>query len=288
MKRVFLLAHPAGHSLSPALHNAAFAATGLKAHYEARDVAPEDLAEAVAALRAPDVLGANVTIPHKPAVLPLMDTLTVTAEAIGAVNTIVNREGELLGHNTDAAGFLRALQEDAGLELSGTTALLLGAGGAARAVVYALLSAGVERVQIYNRTVDKARALAADFGALGRVEVLSEQALPKAVRQTQLLVNTTSVGMERGGVNPDVSPLPEGVLPQNGFVCDLVYRPEHTRLLQDAAAAGLLTQNGLPMLVYQGAAAFQRWTKCAAPLEVMMTAARGALAHSPSRASKSG
>ena len=256
MKRVYLLAHPAGHSVSPAMHNAAFAASGVAARYEARDVAPGDLAEAVAALRAPGVLGANVTIPHKLDVLPLMDALTKAAEAVGAVNTVVNRAGELLGHNTDALGFLRALREAAGLEVKGTAPVVLGAGGAARAVVYALLSAGVDLVQVYNRTPEKAHALAADFGALGRTEVLGEAALPEAVRRAHLLVNTTSVGMERGGVNPDLSPLPEGVLPQNGFVCDLVYRPERTRLLQDALAAGLATQNGLPMLVYQGAEAF--------------------------------
>ena len=288
MKRVYLLAHPAGHSVSPAMHNAAFAALGVAARYEARDVAPGDLAEAVAALRAQGVLGANVTIPHKLDVLPLMDTLTKAAEAVGAVNTVVNRAGELLGHNTDALGFLRALREAAGLEVKGTAPVVLGAGGAARAVVYALLSAGVDLVQVYNRTPEKAHALAADFGALGRTEVLGEAALPEAVRRAHLLVNTTSVGMERGGVNPDLLPLPEGVLPQNGFVCDLVYRPERTRLLQDAAAAGLATQNGLPMLVYQGAEAFRRWTACAAPLGVMFAAARAELAHSPSRASNSG
>ena len=278
------------------MHNAAFEALSFDARYEAHDVRPEDLAERVASLRSPGVLGANVTIPHKLAVLPLVDTLTEAAEAVGAVNTLINREGTLLGHNTDAAGFLRALQEDGGFEMAGTSALLLGAGGAARAVVYALLSAGVERVQVYNRTLAKARALAADFSAdfgadfsaVGNVEVVSEEALPEAVRRTSLLVNTTSVGMERGGVNPDTSPLPAGVLPQNGFVCDLVYRPERTRLVQDAHAAGLRTQNGLPMLVYQGAEAFQCWTDRAAPLEVMFGAARAALAHSPSRANKPG
>ncbi len=287
MKRVFLLAHPAGHSVSPAMHNAAFAALGIEARYEARDVAPADLSEVVAFLRTPDVLGANITIPHKLAVLPLLDTLTDAAVAVGAVNTVVDR-GRLLGHNTDASGFLRALREDAGFELAGATAVVLGAGGAARAAVYALLRAGVARLHIYNRTSDKARALATDFGTLGEVGVLGEETLPEAVRRADLLVNTTSVGMERGGVDPDASPLPAGVLPETGLVCDLVYRPERTRLLRDAHAAGLQTQNGLPMLVYQGAEAFRCWTGRNAPTGVMFGAARSALAHSPSRESKPG
>lgn len=270
------------------MHNAVFEALGGSAHYEARDVAPENLAEVVASLRDPAVLGANVTIPYKLEVLPLMDGLTNAAEAIGAVNTIVNRQGRLLGHNTDASGFLRALQEDAKLSLSGTTAVMLGAGGAARAVAYALLGAGIMRLQIYNRTAERAEGLAADFESFGRVEVLNEVDLAEAVHQADLLVNTTSAGMERNGLNPDVSPLPAGVLPRDGFVCDLVYRPERTRLLKDAEMRGLRTQNGLPMLIYQGAEAFHCWTGRVAPVQVMLSAARAALAHKPSRARKSG
>lgn len=267
------------------MHNAAFEAVGVNAHYEARDVAPENLAEVVASLRDPAVLGANVTIPYKLEVLPLMDSLTNSAEAIGAVNTIVNRQGRLLGHNTDASGFLRALQEDAKLSLSGATVVMFGAGGAARAVAYALLGAGIARLQVYNRTAERAEGFAADFGTL---EVLAEADLAEAVHQADLLVNTTSAGMERNGLDPDVSPLPAGVLPRDGFVCDLVYRPERTRLLKDAEASGLRTQNGLSMLVYQGAEAFHCWTGRTAPVEVMLAAARAALAHKPSRARKSG
>ena len=277
MKRVYLLAHPAGHSLSPVMHNAAFEVLGFEAHYQAHDVLPGDLAEAVADLRDLGVLGANVTIPYKLSVLPLLDELTDAARAVGAVNTIINREGNLLGHNTDVGGFLRALREDGRLELKNTTAVLLGAGGAARAVVCALLGAGVARLQLYNRTSEKARALATDFATLGQIEVLSEASLAAAVRQADLLVNTTSVGMERGGVNPDVSPLPESVLPETGFVCDLVYRPERTRLLKDAELKGLRTQNGLAMLVYQGAESFDCWTEREAPVQVMVRAARAAL-----------
>ena len=270
-KTVFLLAHPAGHSLSPAMHNAAFEQLGLAAHYEALDVPPDAVEEAVGSLRNADCYGANVTVPHKLAVIPFMDELTEAAEAVGAVNTIVNTDGKLLGNNTDASGFLRALRGGLDESLVEKTAVMLGAGGAARAVTYALLSENV-RVRVYNRTVEKAQALAEDFEALGDISVLDEGGLEPAVQTADLLVNTTSVGMARGGVDPETSPLPSDVLPSEGFVCDLVYRPAKTKLLRDAEAAGLLVQNGLPMLVYQGAEAFERWTGREAPVEVMFQA----------------
>ena len=270
--KVFLLAHPAGHSLSPVMHNAAFEQLGIAAHYEALDVPPDVLEETVNALRNADCYGANVTVPHKLAVVPFMDELTEAAKAIGAVNTIINMNGKLLGHNTDASGFLRALREGWGEFLTGKTAVMLGAGGAARAVAYALLSENV-RVRVHNRTVEKAQALVAAFEALGDISVLDE-GLESAVRTADLLINTTSVGMARGGVDPKTSPLPAGVLPSSGFVCDLVYRPAKTKLLRDAEAAGLATQNGLPMLVYQGAEAFERWTGREAPVEVMFQVLR--------------
>ena len=272
MKRAFLLAYPAGHSLSPAMHNAAFAQLGILARYEALEVAPDALAAAVAALRRPEVYGANVTIPHKVAVMPLLDELSEEARRIGAVNTIVNRDGRLMGCNTDAAGFLRALREDGGFEPAGVSAVVLGAGGAARAVAYALLQAGVSRLALYNRTPSAAQALAAWLERGAKVEVLEPSALPEAVRASQLLVNATSVGMAQPGEASARSPLEPGLLPREGFVCDLVYRPAQTRLLREAAAAGLRVQNGVPMLVYQGAEAFRHWTGQAAPVQVMRAA----------------
>ena len=269
--KVFLLAHPAGHSLSPTMHNAAFERLGIAAHCEARDVPPDAVEQTVSSLRSADCYGANVTVPHKLAVIPFLDRLTEAAESIGAVNTIVNENGKLLGHNTDASGFLQALREGAGFELSGRTAVMLGAGGAARAVAYALLKEGVT-VCVYNRTFEKAQTLTEEFGTLGNIDVLEEGGLEPAVQAADLLVNTTSVGMVRGGVDPETSPLPAGVLPSNGFVYDLVYRPAKTKLLRDAEAAGLVIQNGLPMLVYQGAEAFERWTGQEAPVETMFRA----------------
>lgn len=276
-RRALLLAWPAGHSLSPAMHDAAFRELGIAARYEAREVPPEGLAEAVAELRGPGVLGANVTVPHKEAVLALLDGLEPEAAAIGAVNTIVRADGGLRGANTDGAGFLRALRQDAGFDPAGAEVLLLGAGGAARAVAHALLGAGAARVGLHNRTPERAAALAAAFAERGELRVLEAGELSGGLERADLLVNTTSVGMARGGRDPDVSPLPAGLLPRRALVVDLVYRPARTRLLREAEAAGLPTQNGLPMLVYQGAEAFERWTGRAAPVAVMRAAAEAAL-----------
>lgn len=275
MKRALLLAGTASYTLSPAMHNAAFRALGLEGEYEALGLSEEALSGAVRGLRSAAFYGANVTIPHKLAVLPLLERLDGAAQAVGAVNTIVNREGVLEGHNTDASGFLRALQEDAGFDPAGREVVLLGAGGSARAVAYALLRAGVGRLGLYNRTPERALALAAAFSPYGPIEALGGGQLGGRVREAALLVNTTSVGL--AGEQEGASPLPPGVLPRD-MVCDIIYRPAQTKLLQDAAAAGLRVQNGLPMLVYQGAEAFTLWTSRAAPVAVMRAAAEAALA----------
>lgn len=271
-----LLAHPAGHSISPAMHAAAFAALGLEHRYRAVDVAPARLAEAVARLREPCMLGANVTIPHKEAVLALMDSLTPAARAIGAVNTVVPVGRALEGDNTDAEGFLAALTER-GIDPVGADCVVLGAGGAARAVVWALAGVGA-RVQIHNRNEARARALQDAMVPFGCVSLLESGQREHAVRGCALLVNTTSVGMQGATAG---SPLPEGWLPERGAVVDLVYRPPQTLLLQRARAAGLETQNGLPMLVHQGAASFRRWLELDPPVGVMRAAAEEALRPSP-------
>lgn len=257
------------------MHNAAFKALGIKAFYEALDVPPERLAEVVERLRAEDVYGSNVTVPHKLAVLPLMDELTDAAKSIGAVNTIINREGRLLGHNTDASGYVRALKEDGKFDFEGKQVLLLGAGGAARAIVYAVLQEGCHTLYIYNRSQDKALALIKEFAHLGRLEAVTK--LSQTLKSCDLLINSTSVGMEYKGSDPDETPLPEGRVPSQGFVSDIVYRPEKTRLLKDAEAAGLPYQNGLPMLIYQGAESFEQWTRQKPPIDLMFEAAKAAL-----------
>jgi shikimate dehydrogenase len=230
----------------------------------------------VQSLREPGVYGANVTIPHKLTVMPMMDKLSKAAKMIGAVNTIINQDGELVGHNTDAAGFLQGL-EDEKIYLRKKVAVMLGAGGAARAIAYALLNSGVAKLWIYNRTPEKAVELVKEFMRVGSAAVLKEEELPFIIRQAEVLVNTTSVGMEHDGVAPNESPLPDGLLPKQGFVCDIVYRPAKTKLLHDAREANLKIQNGLPMLVYQGAEAFRLWTGQEAPAQVMMEAAKNVL-----------
>lgn len=270
--RVVLLAHPAAHSLSPRMHDAAFAAAGVPARYAALDVPPAELAAAVARLRAAPYLGANVSVPHKEAVARLVDELTGAARAVGAVNTVVRHGARLVGHNTDAPGFLRGLAE-LGFDPAGAGCLVLGAGGAARAVVWALLGAGA-RVVVVNRDAARAERLVADLEAAGAPH------LPAA----RLLVNTTSVGMA-GGPDPDglplLTPAQLAALPAGAGVVDLVYRPALTPLLRAAAARGHATQNGLPMLLWQGALAFEAWTGRPAPAAVMREALERGLAGSP-------
>ncbi len=275
MKKTYILGHPLGHSLSPIMHNAAFKHLGIAAKYLKKDILPKDLSKTIELLRQNDVFGANVTIPYKLAVMPYMDTLSDAAKAIGAVNTIVNNNGKLLGHNSDANGYIRALKEHASFEPKGKIALMLGAGGAARAVAYALLSEGVSNLYIYNRTFEKANYLAAEFSDFGNIKAIDKAELNEKIENCNLLVNTSSVGMEHNGKDPKISPVE--VLPKSAFVSDIVYRPAKTKLLHDAEAAGLRVQNGLAMLVYQGAEAFEMWTGQNAPSEIMFQSLLAAL-----------
>ena len=298
-REAFLLAFPAGHSVSPAMHQAAFDRLGLDATYRALEVAPQDLAQVVEGFRdSPTFLGANVTVPHKVNVMALLDELTDEARSIGAVNTIVRRGARLIGSNTDAAGFSRSLEEllPPLAESRSARALVLGAGGSARAVVWALLrGGGLDRqradeprrpaaghvptgfeVGVFARRPEAARALVAELG--GGVAVTAAE-VDDWFRGSDVLVNTTPVGMAGGGApgsNP--APAPLGELPRHAAVLDLVYRPAVTPLLEAAIQAGLPHANGLEMLVWQGAYAFETWTGRPAPVAVMRAAAAAALA----------
>jgi shikimate dehydrogenase len=261
------------------MHNAAFEALGLDWAYELRPVPPRGLAAAVETLHGAGFGGANVTVPHKQAIIPWLDGIDDDARGIGAVNTVVPRDGQLLGHNTDAGGFLTAL-DAAGFRPAGRRALLLGAGGAARAVAYALASAGCQ-VSIHNRTPQRARRLAADLAPMlpdALVGVLPAE-VGLADLETgdfDLLVNATSLGM---WPRPEASPWPEGQpIPARWTVFDLVYNPLETRLLRQARAAGARAVDGLGMLVHQGALAFSLWTGRTPPVERMYSAALQALA----------
>jgi len=256
-----IVLHPAGHTRSPAMHRAAFAATGIRARYEAFDVPPEGLGEFLARARAHGVRQLAVSIPHKEAILALVDEVDATAAAIGAANTVTRREDRLEACNTDWLGAVRALEVQGHVRLRDLRAAVLGAGGTARAVTWGLLQRGA-RVTLLNRTVARAEALAAELGAEagGGLEAL-------AGISPRIVVNTTSVGL-----GSDVSPVPAGAIPVDALVMDTVYQPERTRLLRDAEARGARTLSGKWMLIHQGAEQFRLWTGREAPVEVMARA----------------
>lgn len=274
MKRVFLIGDPVAHSVSPQMHNAAFQALGIDWQYELLPTPPDSLPQAARWLRYDDCIGANVTIPHKERIITHLDDLSDEARQIGAVNTVIKRNGRVIGENTDAQGFLQVLV-DAKVPLKGSRAAILGAGGAARAVAIALARAGVRSIVFFNRTearaIGLARLVRAHFPNVG-LDVNKLDELGRA----QLVVNATPVGM---WLDVSASPWPHTVaFPRQATVCELVYRPRRTRLLLDAEQAGAKTIDGLGMLVHQGAASWQMWTGKQAPVEIMFQAAEKALA----------
>ena len=269
---------PVRHSVSPAMHNAALQSLNLPYVYVAFAVPPEHIEQALRALPALGIRGVNCTIPHKEAALRTVDVRTPVAEAIGAVNTVIVENGRLTGDNTDAYGFAAPLA-DLKFNLKSCNVLVLGAGGAARAVVYELLRQGAE-VTLANRTIERAQRLADDMAkALGRsarcIPMGSGSDLTDAAQSASLLVNTTSVGMNHAGEGH--IPIPAETLHPGLLVYDLVYSPRCTPLLAAAAQVGCDTLNGLPMLVHQGARAFELWTGSAPPVSVMLEAAEQSL-----------
>jgi shikimate dehydrogenase len=271
MRLVGLIGYPVEHSLSPAMQNAAFVERGLDYRYVLLPTPSEQLEERIRDCVAQGFAGWNVTVPHKQAMMPFLDEMSDEVRATGACNTVRVEDRRLVGFNTDIAGFMRGLEEAGGIE-PGSKAVLLGAGGAARAVAFALGSAG-HPVVVLSRRLEQAAQLVETLSChLRRISagLLDQVTLATYLADADLLVNCTPAGMW-----PDVesSPLPEGVcLPAGLLVYDLVYRPRPTRLLQEASAAGCRTQDGLAMLVNQGAAAFKIWTGVEAPVESMREA----------------
>jgi len=266
-KRVVLIGHPVAHSLSAAMQQAAFDTAGIDAHYELWDRAPIALADAIAEVRGDGFLGANVTIPHKERVVPMIDKLTEEAQATGAVNTLTREGRRLVGHNTDVPGFNMALDRLVGRQKMPRQAVILGAGGGARAVVYGLIRAGFQRVVVFNRHLHRAEGLVKHFGrSASHMELKAmpwhDSIIESELAKTKVLINATSIGL-----NADESPVPGEVLTGDLLVLDLIYN--RTRLLRDAEAVGAVAQDGETMLLHQGAAAFALWTGQAAPLEVM-------------------
>ena len=266
-KRVVLIGHPVAHSLSAAMQQAAFDARGIDAAYELWDRAPMALAAAVDEIRSGDFLGANLTIPHKERVVPMLDRLTEEAQATGAVNTLTREGRRLVGHNTDVAGFSAALDRLVGRAKMPRQAVVLGAGGGARAVVHGLIRAGFLRIIVFNRHLHRAEGLVKHFGrSAAHMELRAlpwhDSIIAAELAKSKILVNATSIGLD-----PDVSPLPADILDAHLLVLDLIYN--RTRLLRDAEAAGATAHDGETMLLHQGAAAFTLWTGQAAPLDVM-------------------
>jgi shikimate dehydrogenase len=276
-----LLAHPAGHSLSPVMHNKAFAELGLPYYYHPFDVRPEDLPQAVSALKIMGIKGVNVTIPHKERIIPLLDELDPEAEAIGAVNTVIlTSDGRLIGYNTDGAGYVQSLQKETKIDLTKSRVLLLGAGGAAKAIGVYLLKEGAAELVIANRTGEKAEKLAGHLDRYMKSKQLGQASVSvmdwsqlrgsKAL-DFQLVINTTSVGMW-----PHVDQMPVELkgLCTSAVVSDIVYNPYETLFLKQAKGQGAQIHHGLGMLVYQGALAFKLFTGYEAPVNIMEEAVR--------------
>ncbi len=265
-----LIGDPIEHTMSPVMHNTAYKKLGLDYVYIPFRVKPEGLPLAVAGLRALNVRGFNVTIPHKVSILPLLDGLDPLAEKIGAVNTVVNEDGELRGYNTDATGFLQALLGRK-VEPGDKNVVILGAGGASRAISYILAGRGAH-LTILNRKLELdwaeeiAEFIREDLGREVRVLELIPRLLGKALEGADILVNATSVGMSPASGK---SPAPAKLLHRRLVVFDIVYNPMMTRLLKEAQAAGARIIGGIDMLAWQGALAFEKWTGQTAPLNLM-------------------
>ncbi|HTN60471.1 MAG TPA: shikimate dehydrogenase [Devosia sp.] len=252
--KAFVIGHPINHSRSPLIHGTWLAEHGIDGSYTAVDVAPAELPGFFDRLRAGEFAGGNVTIPHKEAVFALCDSVDPLARRIGAVNTLVVKDGQVRGSNTDYLGFLGNLDAGApGWDAGPKSAIVLGAGGAARAVLVALQSRGIQTIILLNRTQASAQKLATQFG--GAIEVAPLDAFDRCAPRADLVVNTTSIGMH----GTSFTAMDLGELPETALVTDLVYVPLHTPLLAAAAARGLRTVDGLGMLLHQAVPGFEAW-----------------------------
>ena len=274
-----IIGYPIGHSISPVFQQAALDNKGIDATYKAWEIPPDGLCSFFETLREEKYLGINVTVPHKEAVVPYLDELDSTAKAAGAVNTILNLKDRLIGYNTDTYGFLQGLKAERGFECRSKRVLVLGAGGAARGVLQALVQERALECVIANRTLNRAEILAntglkmgIDCKAIG----LSWEELSLAAVNADLIVNSTTIGMTHS-MNEGISPLQPQQIPPTALVYDLVYNPLETPLIRAASRAGAATLGGIYMLVYQGAASFELWSSSSAPVEVMLRMAVNAM-----------
>tara|TARA_B100000809_G_C15048490_1_gene498114 strand:+ start:394 stop:1284 length:891 start_codon:yes stop_codon:yes gene_type:complete len=278
--RIGIIGYPARHSLSPIFQQAAFDELKLNLRYEVWETTPDDLESLVASMRSSNIYGANVTMPYKEKIMRLLDSIDHSAEMVGAVNTVVKSNGNLIGYNTDGAGFVEALA-DTGFNAKGKTALIIGAGGAARSIAFALSYENPSNIIIANRNEKRAIDLALSLKATTNSSVIpiafTETAINNWAPKSHLLVNATSLGMHP---QADTSPISDSLIHPGMFVYDLVYNPIETVLVKRARTRGAMATGGLSMLIYQGAHAFALWTGMPAPRELMMQTAEAYIARS--------
>jgi shikimate dehydrogenase len=281
-KRAGVIGHPLGHSVSPALFQAAFASAGIDAAYEAWDTPADALEGRVNSLRGADFLGANVTVPHKTEIAKLLDGTDEIATRAGAVNTIVHRDDKLTGYNTDVAGFARSLREDAGFDAKSKRATVLGAGGAARAVALALIEAGASVIYVVARTPRKIDRMVVDLkphtttGTTITWAYWGDGSFLRSLAEADLLVNCTPIGTN-GAESAGKPAIDPALIQKKMTVFDLVYNPLETPLVAAAKSRGAKAFSGLGMLVYQAAESFRLWTGAEADTRAMMDAGRKAL-----------
>lgn len=252
-----LLGHPVGHSMSPVMHNDMFTLLGLNHHYQAFDVEPDKLKTAVDGIKALGISGFNITIPHKVDIMEQLDHIDDEAKEIGAVNTVVNDKGKLIGYNTDGRGFVTSLKQAAGEDLSKQSILIVGAGGAARAIFISLVNMGNTKVDIANRTLEKAEQLIQATTKVTKSKAITIIEAEKCLDQYDIIINTTSVGMSP---NIDQIPISLELLKPGTVLADIIYNPLETKWLRIGKEKGAITQNGVGMFVGQGALAFEKWT----------------------------
>lgn len=257
MKKLFaVIGDPIAHSMSPLMHNDLFEYYGYDGYYHAFQIKEKDLKEAVKGFKAINISGFNVTVPHKVSIMPLLDKIDPLAEAIGAVNTVVNENGQFVGYNTDGQGYVQGLLPIVS-SLQNKRILIVGAGGAARAIYFTLAFEGAKKIDITNRTIEKAERLANECPYEVESNIITFDEGEKNLHQYDMIIQTTSIGM---APNIHMSPLSLQNLKKGSIVSDIIYNPLKTKFLQEAKEKGAVIQNGIDMFVYQGALAFEKWT----------------------------
>jgi len=279
MKQLGIIGYQLSHSISPEFQQAALDHHKINAEFHRWEIKEDELNSFFETIQDADFVGASVTIPYKEKCVDLVDKVSDSANLIGAVNCIVNTNNQLVGHNTDGSGFIRALKTKHGFNLKNKKVLLIGAGGAAKAISHSLIKENIKEITIANRTVSRGDELAQKLKSITtKVNSikLERQSLIKPLKDVDLIVNTTSIGM-KNSLHPEHSPIPIDLIPNNAVVNDIVYNPIETPLIKAAKMRNASTIGGLDMLVYQGVEAFELWTGRRAPETIMYDAAREAL-----------